>query len=164
MPGNSASLWKAVNLAKDLGIDGIPDQMHINGIRIGDGLVPDCFAEFFCDKVKLLSDQAQVSGAVYIGRKKVNGNEKMFMSLDDIIECVKSIKIKNCEGYDRIPQRILVDGIGYLALPLAHLFNEIYYTNVIPDQWLISKVCPIFKKGNKNDIISCFIITIAFVN
>ena len=141
-----------MNLAKDLGIDGIPEQMHINGILIGDGLVPDCFAEFFCDKVKLLSDQAQVSGAVYIGRKKVNGNEKMFMSMDDIIECVKSIKIKNSEGYDRIPQRILVDGIGYLALPLAHLFNEIYCTNVIPDQWLISKVCPIFKKGNKNDI------------
>ena len=85
--------------------------------------MPDCFAEFFRDKVKSLSDQAQVSGTVYNGRKKVNSNEKMFMSMDDIIECVKSIKIKNCEGYDRIPQRILVDGIGYLASPLAHILN-----------------------------------------
>ena len=47
VPGNSSSLWKAVNLAKDLGIDGIPEQMHMNGILIGDGLVPDYFAEFF---------------------------------------------------------------------------------------------------------------------
>ena len=31
-----------------------------------------------------------------------------------------------------------------------NLFNEIYFTKVIPDQWLISKVGPICKKGNKN--------------
>ena len=74
MPGNSASLWKAVILAKDLGMGGIPEQMHINGMLVGGGLVPDCFVEFFRDKVKILSDQAQVSGTVYNGRKKVNVN------------------------------------------------------------------------------------------
>ena len=29
-----------------------------------------------------------------------------FMTAIDIYECVKQLKIKNCEGYDRIPQRI----------------------------------------------------------
>ena len=57
------------------------------------------------------------------------------MSQSDIIECVKSIKVKNCEGYDRIPQRILVDGIDHLAKPLTHLFNQIYHNNQLPDQW-----------------------------
>ena len=46
------------------------------------------------------------------------------MSQSDIIECVKSIKVKNCEGYDRIPQRILVDGIDHLAKPLTHLLSS----------------------------------------
>ena len=79
-----------------------------------------------------------------------NNWDRMFMSQSDVRECILSIKIKNCEGFDRIPQRILVDGIDHLVLPLAHLFNEIYHKNQLPDQWLISKVCPIFKKGNKN--------------
>ena len=72
MPGNSSSLWKVVNLAKDLGMGGIPEQMHLGGVLVGDGLVPDSFAGFFCDKVRSLSEQAVVSGNVYNSRQKVN--------------------------------------------------------------------------------------------
>ena len=43
--------------------------------------------------------------------KKVNPENKMFMDRNSIKECIKSIKMKNTEGYDRIPQRILVDGV-----------------------------------------------------
>ena len=35
----------------------------------------------------------------------------MFMDPDSIKECVISLKMKNPEGYDRIPQRILIDGV-----------------------------------------------------
>ena len=52
----------------------------------------------------------------------------MFMDKDSILECVKTLKIKNCEGYDRIPQRILVDGISELIHPLTELFELIYAT------------------------------------
>ena len=119
---------------------------------IRDGLVPDSFAVFFQTKVRSLSQQAKVSPNVYNGKRKVNCHDKMFMSITNITECVRSIKIKNCDGYDRIPQIILVDGIDHLAVPLIHLFNQIYQRNELPDQWLISKVCPILKKGNKHDI------------
>jgi hypothetical protein len=36
------------------------------------------------------------------------------------------MKIKKIEGYDRIPQRILVEGLSYLSALLAELFNKIY--------------------------------------
>ena len=32
------------------------------------------------------------------------------MTEEKIIEAVKSLKMKNCEGSDRLPQRMLVDG------------------------------------------------------
>ena len=127
-----------------IGMKGLFAHPLLCGVLVGDGLVHDSFAGFFHDKVRSLSEQAVVGGNVYNGKRKVNCNDKMFMSMDDITECVRSIKIKNCEGYDRIPQRILVDDIGYLALPLNHLFNEIYHTNAIPNQWLIAEVCPIY--------------------
>ena len=74
------------------------------------------------------------------------------MTSKDIAECLRSIKIKNCEGYDRIPQRVLVDGAEILIKPLVVLFQKIYNQKIIPAQWSIAKIVPIHKKGPKCDI------------
>ena len=74
------------------------------------------------------------------------------MSLNNIIAAVKTLKPKTCEGHDRIPLKILKDGIDILKFPLSYLFNQIYLQQKIPEQWLIAKITPIFKKGNKNKI------------
>ena len=71
---------------------------------------------------------------MYNGSQKLIPDSKMFMTKDNILECVKTIKVKNNEGYDRIPQRILVDGIDQLITPLTQLFSLIYNTKSIPDQ------------------------------
>ena len=36
------------------------------------------------------------------------------MNEEEIITAVLALKTKNCEGYDRIPQRVLTDGIGII--------------------------------------------------
>jgi hypothetical protein len=74
------------------------------------------------------------------------------MTQENIAECIKSIKIKNYEGFDRIPQRVLVDGISNLLSPLTALFQFIYNERKVPDQWIVSKIIPIFKKGDKTKI------------
>ena len=152
LPGNSKSLWKAVNIAKDINCTQLPDKLYQNGIEIPTSILADTFAEFFDKKVKLLIEETTTNRNVYNGKLKVNSNEKIFMNLSEVIECIKSIKIKNSEGYDRIPQRVLVDGAIHLASPLACLFSLIYTKNKIPEQWLIAKVTPIYKKGAKNDV------------
>ena len=53
----------------------------------------------------------------------------LFMNKEAIFECLMSIKIKNTEGFDRIPQRILVDGCVNLIDPLTELFGIIYNHN-----------------------------------
>ena len=68
-------------------------------------------------------------------------------------EVLSSLKIKNAEGYDRILQRVLVDGANYLIKSFEGLFERIYYHKTVPGQWLVSKTMPIFKnKGSKNEI------------
>ena len=74
------------------------------------------------------------------------------MTIENVDRAIKSVKIKNCEGYDRIPQRILCEGIEYLIQPIHRLFSLIYEQKKIPEQWLISKIIPIFKKGSKNNV------------
>ena len=74
------------------------------------------------------------------------------MQTNHIMAAVKTLKIKNCEGHDRIPQRILVDGLEILINPLTVLFEKIYDQKDIPKQWLISKTIPIHKKGPTQNI------------
>ena len=77
----------------------------------------------------------------------------MFMDPVSVKECMQSLKIKNSEGYDRIPQRILVDGLEPLVLAFSGLFARIYAQVQVPNQWLISKTIPVFKnRGDEKDI------------
>jgi hypothetical protein len=90
---------------------------------------------------------------VYNGDKKVNAINSFFMDRASVRECITSLKTKNSEGFDQIPQRVLVDGVDYLLDPLTCLFKLIYEEIRVPDQWLVAKTIPIFKnKGKTKDI------------
>jgi hypothetical protein len=43
----------------------------------------------------------------------------MFIDKNAIIEVMKSLKPSNLERYDRIPQRILLDGMEHLSIPFG---------------------------------------------
>ena len=45
---------------------------------------------------------------------------------------------------------MLVDGLEQLLDPLTDLFKLIYSEKVISDQWLVSRITPVHKKGNKS--------------
>ena len=59
------------------------------------------------------------------------------------------MKIKNSEGFDRIPQRIIKDGLENLIEPFTQLFERVYIQRTVPEQWLLAKTIPIHKKGPK---------------
>ena len=44
---------------------------------------------------------------------------------------IKVNKIKDSEGYFRIPQGILIEGIEYLIGPMTQLFVSIYVTKLV---------------------------------
>jgi hypothetical protein len=63
-----------------------------------------------------------------------------------------SLKAKNTEGIDRIPQRVFKDGCNHLLIPFTTLRNTIYNEKQIPDQWRISKIVQVHKKGECSKI------------
>ena len=109
-------------------------------------MAPDSIGEFFNVKVRGLVDDTVMDRNVYNGKLKLQSESMFFMDYDSIVDCVKSLKIKNSEGNDRVPQIILFDGLDHLIDPLTTLFSKIYYSKEIPTQWKIAKVNPIFKK------------------
>jgi hypothetical protein len=63
------------------------------------------------------------------------------------------LKSKNSEGFGRISQIILVEGVDFLIGSVFELFKRKYEQKMIPHQWLVAQTIPVFKnKGNINDI------------
>ena len=50
---------------------------------------------------------------------------------------IGELKLKNTKGYDRIPQRVIIDGRDFLIKHLTNLFKLIYRDCAIPGQWLV---------------------------
>ena len=46
---------------------------------------------------------------------------------EEIKECLVSLKCKNSEAFDKIPQRTLLDGAEILVDPLSNQFDKIYH-------------------------------------
>ena len=120
----------------------------VDGRSVGEHERSEYFAAFFLNKVESITRETQVDQNVYNGRRKLTAVIQMFMSMNNIETCMKAIKVKNCEGYDRIPQRVLVDGMMNLLNPLSKHFKSIYSEKKIPEQWRISKIIPVHKKGD----------------
>ena len=64
-----------------------------------------------------------------------------------VFEACATIKPKLSQGPDGIPSIIFKRLAGYLAEPLAMIFNLIMQYGVVPDIWKTAIVIPIYKKG-----------------
>ena len=152
IPNNTKSVWDAVKLAKNLNVQNLPEKMSFNGEWTDLNQLPDIFANHFKSKVDNIVKDTEIDESVYNGRQKITPFNLCFMSMDNIKDCINSLKNKNVEGFDRIPQRILRDGCTHLVIPYTVLMNKIYYQKSIPDQWSVSKIVPVHKKGDKTKI------------
>ena len=152
MPNNNKSLWDAVKIAKNLNTQNLPDKLSLNDRWVNNDQLPDAFANYFKSKVDDIVNESIISNTVYNGRIKITATSSNFMSIENVKDCIMSLKTKNTEGFDRIPQRVLKDGCNHLLIPLTTLMNKIYNEKEIPDQWRISKIVPVHKKGECSKI------------
>ena len=55
-------------------------------------------------------------------------------------------------GLDNLPSRMLKIAAGILAPSLASLFNQSISSGIVPTEWKLGRVTPIFKKGKRQDV------------
>lgn len=75
-----------------------------------------------------------------------------YLSETDVFNALKKLKPKLTTGPDGVPAFLVRDCARIFAQPLEILFNLCIKNCCIPDLWKQSKVCPVFKKGDKSDI------------
>jgi hypothetical protein len=152
IPGNNKSLWDAVKIARDIEPTPLPSILTRDGKSYDRMAAPTAFSEYFKSKISVLEESATIDEEMWNGEQIINSENVNFMTPERVEECLKNLKTKNCEGPDRLPLRVLKDGAMILAKPLSVLFHKIYERKEIPEQWKVSKVIPLHKKGKKEDI------------
>ena len=65
---------------------------------------------------------------------------------------LKSLKRKKAVGVDKFPSGMIKDAASVLAGPLTFLINMSIETGLVPSDWKIAKVIPVFKSGKKSDL------------
>jgi hypothetical protein len=71
---------------------------------------------------------------------------------NDVLKIIDDLKNKFSTGYDDIPITLIKASKHILIKPLTHLINSSFITGEFPSQLKISKVVPVFKKGDRTDI------------
>lgn len=70
----------------------------------------------------------------------------------EIEKIISSLKNKLSSGHDNIPLKLIKYVAKPLLKPLVHLINSSLITGIFPENLKMSKVVPIFKKGEKSEL------------
>ena len=70
---------------------------------------------------------------------------------DKVKAKLKKLKPSSAPGPDRVWIKVLHDLADQLSAPLAIIYKKLLEEEAVPEIWLKSLVCPIFKKGTKSD-------------
>lgn len=87
--------------------------------------------------------------------KYIHNNNNLHIdkfSTNDILSALKKLKPKFTKGPDDVPAFIVRDCAHAFVEPLCIIFNMSLKSGIFPDIWKKSRVCPVYKKGEKNNI------------
>ena len=74
------------------------------------------------------------------------------MTEKEVLQVLLKLKNKKSSGFDGISAEILKLGGEILAVPLRYIINTSILTGTFPQQWKEAKVCPLYKKGDKQEL------------
>ena len=71
-----------------------------------------------------------------------------------ILTIINSLKNKNCVSFDNINMKTIKQIAPYITNHLSDIFNLSFKQGVVPNKFKIARVIPIYKSGDKNNLIN----------
>ena len=72
---------------------------------------------------------------------------------NEILTIINSLKNKNCVSFDNISMKTIKQIAPYITNHLSDIFNLSFEQGVVPNKFKIARVIPIYKSGDKNNLI-----------
>ena len=70
----------------------------------------------------------------------------------EILKELKNVKRKKASGLDNFPPGLLKDAALVLTEPLTFIINLSLETGIVPSEWKVAKVIPLYKSGSLAEI------------
>ena len=76
--------------------------------------------------------------------------EEVVITREKVKKKLQSLKPKSAPGPDKISPAVLQSMADILCVPLTSIFSKCQQEGVVPGDWKLANVTPIFKKGSKS--------------
>ena len=73
------------------------------------------------------------------------------LTTDELRNLVNDIPLGKADGLDGIPISLLKLSFKFIAPSLTHIFNLVFSTGIIPNDWKSARITPIYKADSKVD-------------
>ena len=149
--------WKIINSAINKHNDKSRiEKITYNNVEIRDSAqMADTFNQYFSQIGHSLADDIPPTQKKFLDFiDQPNPNSLFFVPVhrNELIDIVHNLKNKKSTGHDGIDNILLKNVINYIVDPLVHIFNLSLTSGVVPDCMKISKVIPVYKKGERDNI------------
>ena len=81
-----------------------------------------------------------------------NTLDAIYFTVSDVFQALVKLNPNKAGGIDNITPTILRNCASALAAPLHHLFITSINNGIIPTEWKIHKIVPIYKSGDKMSV------------
>lgn len=128
---------------------------EINFIKIGDQVfsgdknISEGFNNFFSSVFNMPNKDANIVNTVPDTARNLDSISNLVVTKDEVVNLINKLDINKGCGPDGVSNRILKEGIDSLSLALTLIFNKSLTEAVIPNDWKLANVVPVFKKGNR---------------
>ncbi|XP_055538019.1 uncharacterized protein LOC129725807 [Wyeomyia smithii] len=151
---NPKRFWSFVNSKRKE--SGLPSNMFLRNDSADtlDG-IGSLFRKHFSSIFNSSSaNTAQIQSALRDVPHNVVNLSNICFSDEDVLKATEKLKPSSSAGPDGIPAIILKRCAIALCVPLRIIFNKSLSLGVFPDCWKKSAMFPVYKKGNKHDIVN----------
>ena len=149
--------WKIINSAinKSKSKPRITKIKHNNTIIDDTAAIANTFNQYFSEIGHNLAQKIPpTQNKFYDFLRNPNPHSLFFVPLhkNELIDMVHNLKGKKSTGHDGIDNVLLKNIIDLIVDPLVHIFNLSLNSGIVPEGMKISKVIPVHKKGEKENI------------
>jgi len=112
------------------------------------------FNDYFSTCVTVDKNFPEIESNFSLYQSQINSKSFFLEQIDisEILNCAKNMKCSHSFGHDGVSSFFIKNTINNIIVPLSHIFNTSFKYGIFPKHFKISKIKPLYKKGDRNVI------------
>ena len=142
---SNKSFWKFINSKKQ-------EPTNVSTLKIDRKIIFDSRgkANAFNDQFRSVFTCENSSNIPDLGESSVPSMAPIKVTNDGVLKLLQSLNIKKATGPDSLPARILREFATEIAPILTVIFQQSLDTGIVPADWRLANISPIYKKGDRS--------------